>query len=411
MLEKSFGLFFFLKAPKNQKSDERYIYLRLTVDGISNELSTKRMWNISRWDQATGRAKSTKEDALKLNAYLDVFRANVYGIKSQLMLAGKEITAEVLKKHLTGKGEEKRWLLEIFQKHNDEIKALIGKDYANRTHQRYRTTYDHTKAFIMWKYQKEDLELKELDYEFVKDFSVWLKTIKSCNHNSSMKYITTLKTVLLECKRKKWLKEDPFSEFKTSLDEVEIIPLDEAELAAIERKVFDIERLELVKDIFLFSCYTSLAYTDVANLKRSQITLVNGEKWINTRRQKTGTPQRIPLLDLPLQIMEKYKDHQRCLNDAMVPILTNQKMNAYLKEIADTCGIKKRLTFHIARHTFATTVALANGVPIETVSSILGHKKLAQTQHYAKIVDLKKMEDMKALKQKLSAKNKLNGLE
>lgn len=410
MLEKSFGLFFFLKAPKNQKSDERYIYLRLTVDGISNELSTKRMWDVSRWDQATGRAKGTKEDALKLNAYLDVFRANVYSIKSQLMLAGKEITAELLKKHLTGKGEEKRWLLEIFQKHNDEIKALIGKDYANRTHQRYRTTYDHTKAFIMWKYQKEDLELKELDYEFVKDFSVWLKTIKNCNHNSSMKYITTLKTVLLECKRKKWLSENPFSGFKTSLDEVEIIPLDEVELAAIEKKVFGIERLELVKDIFLFSCYTSLAYVDVANLKRSQVTFVNGDKWINTKRQKTGTPQRIPLLDQPLQIMEKYKDHSRCLNGAMLPILTNQKMNAYLKEIADTCGINKRLTFHIARHTFATTVALANGVPIETVSSILGHKKLAQTQHYAKIVDLKKMEDMNALKQKLSAK-KLNSNE
>jgi site-specific recombinase XerD len=398
MLEKSFGLFFFLKQAKNQKSEERYIYLRITVDGISKEISLKRNWTSSRWDQAVGRAKGTKEDALKLNAYLDVFRANVYGAKSQMILEGKAITAELLKDHLTGKGEEKRWLLEIFQKHNDEIKALIGKDYANRTHQRYRTTYDHAAAFIMWKYQKEDLELKDLDYEFVKDFSVWLKTIKNCNHNSSMKYISTLKSVLIECKRKKWLKEDPFSEFKTASNEVEIIPLDEVDLAAIEKKVFDIERLDLVKDIFLFSCYTGLAYIDVAKLRRSQIITINGEMWINTKRQKTGTPQRIPLLEQPLKIIEKYKNHKRCtLEGAVVPILTNQKMNAYLKEIADTCGIDKKLTFHIARHTFATTVTLANGVPIETVSSLLGHKRLTQTQHYAKIVDLKKMEDMRAL--------------
>jgi len=404
MLEKSFGLFFFLKATKNQKkSDERYIYLRITVDGIAKELSTKRMWNVSRWEQELGKAKGNKEDALKLNNYLDTLTGQVYNAKNKLLLAGKDITSEILKNYLTGNGEKKRMLLEIFMTHNEEILALVGKDYAYRTYQRYRTTYDHTKAFIQWKYMKSDIEIKDLNYEFAKDYSFWLKTIKNCNHNSSMKYISTLKSVLIECKKKKWLAEDPFAEFSTATDEVEIIPLTQDELIAISEKKIDIGRLDNVRDIFLFSCYTGLAYVDVSNLRRTQITNIDGEKWIVTKRQKTNTPTRLPLLPVALEIMDKYKDHPKCSEkNYVLPVLTNQKMNAYLKEIADVCGIDKKLTFHIARHTFATTVTLSNGVPLETVSKMLGHKRITQTQHYAKLLDLKVSEDMENLKQRLS---------
>lgn len=207
MLEKSFGLFFFLKQSKNEKSDERYIYLRITVDGIAKEISLKRTWNLSRWDQPLGRAKGNKEDALKLNAYLDVYRANIYSAKSKLIFAEREITSDSLKDFLTGKGEEKRMLLEIFKKHNEEIHELIGKDYAYKTFQKYRTTFGHTQEFIKWKYEVADLEIKTLNYEFVKDFSSWLKIFKKCNHNSTVKYISTLKSILLECIRKKWIKE------------------------------------------------------------------------------------------------------------------------------------------------------------------------------------------------------------
>lgn len=371
MLEKSFGLFFFLKQPKNQKSDERYIYLRLTVDGVSKELSVKRTWKLSRWDQGIGRAKGTKEDALKLNAYLDVFRANVYSTKSKLLLAEKQITADLLRDALTGNGEVKRFLLEVFKNHNEEILKLIGKGYAERTYKRYCTTFDHTQAFIQWKYGKPDIEIAEVNYEFAKDYAFWLKTVKDCNHNTTMKYIATLKTIILECIKKKWLKENPFSEFCMSQKEVEIIPLYADELLKIENTSFAIERLNLVKDIFIFSCYTGLAYVDVCKLRQSEI-IYNGldrEKWIITKRQKTKTPQHIPLLAPALRILEKYAEHCRCVEFGFaLPILSNQKMNAYLKEVADLCGIEKRLTFHIARHTFATTVTLSNGVPIETVS-------------------------------------------
>jgi len=403
MLENSFGLFFFLKQPKNQDADARYVYLRITVDGIPKELSTKRLWEPERWNQSSGRAIGNKEDAKSLNSYLDTLCSKVYQAKIVLLDQNKAITAEALKNIITGFGNEKRMLLDVFTKHNEEINSLIGKDYAYRTYQRYRTTYDHTKAYIDWKYGKADLELKDLNYEFVKDFSIWLKTIKNCNHNSAMKYISTLGTVLKECIRKKWLHEDPFCDFSTAQEEVEIIPLYKEELAAIEKKVFQIERLELVKDIFLFSCYTGLAYVDVGNLKKTQIVSgIDNEKWIITKRQKTGTPQRIPLLAQALKIMKKYEGHKKCIdNNAVLPVLTNQKMNSYLKEIADTCGITKNLTFHIARHTFATTITLCNGVPLETVSHMLGHKRITQTQHYAKIVDLKVSEDMAALRKKL----------
>ncbi|MGN6569457.1 MAG: site-specific integrase [Flavipsychrobacter sp.] len=404
MIEKSFGLFFFLKQPKNRKCDDRYIYLRITVDGISKEISTKRTWNSTRWDQSAGRPKGKTEEVLKLCAYLDTLKASVYCAKSQLTQADKTITADLLKNYLTGNGEERRLLIGIFKTHNEQVSDLIDKDYSYKTLQKYRTTLAHTKAFIAWKYHLDDIDLKDLNYEFAKDFVTWLKIVKKCNHNSTVKYISTLKTVLGECIRKKWLKEDPFRELKLAYKEVEIIPLYANELEAIQNKKFGIERLELVKDIFIFSCYTGLAYVDVGNLKRNQIVRgVDNELWIITRRQKTETPQRVPLLPKALAILEKYHQHPKCLNENFaLPVLSNQKMNAYLKEIADVCGIEKKLTFHLARHTFATTVTLSNGVPLETVSKMLGHKNIKQTQHYAKIVDLKISEDMALLRQRLT---------
>ena len=404
MLENSFGLFFFLKQPKNQESSVRYVYLRITVDGISKELSTKRLWQPDRWNQSSGRAVGTKEDCKSLNTYLDLLCAKVYQAKVSLLDQNRPINAQTLKNVITGQGDEKRMLLEIFTQYNKQIEALVGKDFAYRTLQRYRTTYDHTKAFIKWKYNTEDLEINDLNYEFASEYGFWLKTIKNCGHNSAMKYISTVKTIIIQCIRKGWLKHDPFIDFKTVQKEVTIVPLTKEDLNAISKKSFNIDRLNNVRDIFLFSCYTGLAYVDVSKLRRTQIvTGIDGEKWIITERQKTGSPTRLPLLPVALAIMEKYNDHPKCRNDNYVlPVLTNQKMNAYLKEIADTCDINKKLTFHIARHTFATTVTLSNGVPIETVSKMLGHKSLKQTQHYAKIIDLKISEDMAALKHKLS---------
>ena len=206
------------------------------------------------------------------------------------------------------------------------------------------------------------------------------------------------------------LDKNPFVNYKAKVKEVERAYLVQEEIQAIVDKEFATERLNQVKDIFLFSCFTGLAYIDVKQLTRSNIGLgIDGGKWIFTNRQKTDTRSNISLLPIAEEILDKYKQHPQCLNEGkLLPVLSNQKMNSYLKEIADLCEINKELTFHIARHTFATTVTLTNGVPIESVSKMLGHKNLRTTQHYAKILDRKVSDDMKVLRTKILFKESEN---
>jgi integrase len=201
-----------------------------------------------------------------------------------------------------------------------------------------------------------------------------------------------------------WLDKNPFANYKSKVKEVERVYLTEEEIQSIIGKDFKTDRLSLVRDIFLFSCFTGLAYIDVKNLTKSHISFgIDGEKWIFTHRQKTESGSKIPILPVTQMIIDKYENHPQCINEGkLLPILSNQKMNAYLKEIAGVCEIEKELTFHIARHTFATTVTLTNGVPIESVSKMLGHKNLRTTQHYAKVLDRKVSEDMKILKDKFT---------
>lgn len=357
----------------------------------------------SRWSQDAGRAAGTKEDARSLNNYLDVFSNQVYQAKQLLIESRKTVSAQAIKDVLTGVGEERHMLIEAFDHHNQQMKKLIGSDFAPATLTRYKTARDHTANFIKWKYGVSDLEVNELDYKFASQFAFWLKSERKCQHNAAVKYISNLKKIVLECMKKGWLAKDPFADFQTNRKEVIRVALTKEEIQAIAEKDFDCERLDHVRNIFLFSCYTGLAYIDAYQLRRDDIvTGVDGGKWIITTRQKTDSATRLPLLPSAMEIMEKYEHDARCVQRGKVlPVLTNQKMNSYLKEIQDACKIKKSLSFHIARHTFATTITLSNGVPIETVSKMLGHKSLKQTQHYAKIVDLKISEDMQLLRAKL----------
>jgi integrase len=221
-----------------------------------------------------------------------------------------------------------------------------------------------------------------------------------------MRYLVYFKKIVLLCVKNGWIVRDPFFAFSMAKLEVDRRPLDETELAAIVEKKFTNERLRKDRDIFIFCCYTGLSYVDVKKLKRSEvIDGFDGKKWISIKRQKTDTPSKIPLLPVALKILERYSEHIQCINhDSLLPVMTNQRMNSYLKEIADICGIDRNITFHLARHTFATTVTLSNNVPIESVSKMLGHKDLRTTQHYAKIVDKKLSNDMEALRFKLESK-------
>ncbi|MCH7415697.1 site-specific integrase [Belliella sp. R4-6] len=400
MLEKSFGIMFFLKPTKNKKVNERYIYARVTVDGSSKELSTKRLWTQEGWDPSRGRAIGNREEVKQLNGFLDTFQIKIYEAKKILMDNYKDVTAESIKNYLVGKSDDRRFILEIFQKHNDKVEALVGTDFASGTLQRYKTSLDHTRSFIQWKFKKDDLEIKALNYEFISDYEFWFKTVRKCSHNTTMKYLANFKKIVLSCVKKDWLQKDPFMGYQLIKKDVVRSILSKEELQIINNKDLSMERLKIVRDVFLFCCYTGLAYIDVKNLRKSHIQIgIDGEQWIFTQRQKTETPTRLPLLPQALAIVNKYESHPQCISkDCLLPVLSNQKMNSYLKEIADVCGIDKPLTFHIARHTFATTITLGNGVPIETVSKMLGHKSLKQTQHYAKILDTKISSDMKKLR-------------
>jgi site-specific recombinase XerD len=408
MLEKSFSLLFYLKKPKNYLKGMMPIYLRITVDGIPKEISTGRQCDPIRWNINAGRCIGTKEDAKSLNAYLDTLQTKVYEVRRQLLEKNESITAERLRNTLKGTNETARMLMKIFQQHNDELKSLVGKDFSAATLERYKTSFDHTRSFMEWKYGVTDLDIKKLDYEFVSQYEFWLKSVRNCNHNTSIKYISNFRKIVNRCIRNGWLDRDPFVGFK--MTKREVIPefLTEHELNIIATKKFNSERLKQIRDVFLFCCYTGLAFADVEKLKPAEIAIgIDGSKWIFTNRQKTDTLSRIPLLPVAIDILEKYKGHPSRVNsEKVLPVLSNQKYNDYLKEIAGICGINKKMTSHTARHTFATTVTLSNGVPMESVSKMLGHKNLKTTQHYAKVLDKKLSEDMNILRNKIQSGSK-----
>lgn len=404
MLEKSFGLIFFLKVPRHG-SNIRTVYFRITVDGIPKEASTRRQWDIERWNQKTERAVGTKEDAKSLNFFLDSLTTKIHEIKTKIMYTGKPITSQKIMDHVMGRITPRAQVLEEFQKHNDEMKALIGNGYTEATLERFNITKNHVSAFIKLKYNASDFEFADLNFEFIKDFEFYLRTVRKCANNTTLKYISNFKKIVIRAIDKEIIIKDPFKSFKGKKTKIVKKPISAKELAELERHQFSTDRLNTVRDIFVFQCYTGLAYIDVKQLTLDNISLgIDGDKWIFKNRQKTETTSKIPLLPVAQEIINKYAEHPICKNEnRLLPILSNQKMNAYLKEIADVCEINKDLTFHIARHTFATTVTLSNGVPLETVSKMLGHTNLKTTQHYAKILDKKISEDMMILKSKFAS--------
>lgn len=404
MLEKSFGLLFFMRKPKDYCSGLLPVYIKITVDGLPKEISTKRKWDPAKWSPQAGRATGTKEDARTINQYFDSLEQKIHQAKRQLIEDQQPVTAEAIKNILTGNTEKKKTILNVFKYHNAQLAALKGVDFAPGTIERYETSYKHTQSFIDWKYQAKDHNIEDLDYEFMAEYAFWLKTIRKCSHNTTMKYLANFKKIVLICVKNGWLSRDPFVRFKLTKKAVERTPLSDEELQRIRNKKYVTPRLELVRDMFLFSCYTGLSYIDIKQLKASEIvTGVDQESWIFSKRQKTSNPTHIPLLQPALSLIEKYKDHPKCAASELVfPVFSNQKMNSYLKEIAEGCEITKVLTFHIARHTFATTITLGNGVPIESVSKMLGHSNLSQTLHYAKVLDKKVSDDMRHLRATLS---------
>lgn len=400
------SILFYAKRAKASVNGLVPIYTRITINGKRIELSSNRFVEMSKWSTEAGKMKGNSEEARSINSHLDMLRIQIIDMQMELVHKKIPVTAETLKNKILGVDERARMLIPIFQDHNNKIKELVGKEYAPGTLERYKTSLSHTIEFLQWKYKVSDIEINKIDHAFITDYEFWLRSVRNCANNTAVKYIKNFNKIIKICLANDWLDKNPFVNYKSKVKEVERVYLSEEEIQNIINKDLKTERLSLVRDIFLFSCFTGLAYIDVKNLTKSHISIgIDGEKWIFTHRQKTESASKIPILPLTQMIIDKYEDNPQSVNqEKLLPILSNQKMNAYLKEIATVCNIEKELTFHIARHTFATTVTLTNGVPIESVSKMLGHKNLRTTQHYAKVLDKKVSEDMKILRAKFPMK-------
>jgi len=353
------------------------------------------------WDIKTGKATGRTAEAVKINSLVDNTKAAIHRIYRNLQERDNYVTAERLRNVFLGTEIKQQTLLELFDRQNRERKLLIGVSICQTNHSCYVRTHERLIDFLWKWYNLSDIPLREIDHKFICDFQAYLVTNYGLAHNTQVKYLSNLRYIIGVAIGKDYISKNPFINFSTQYQNSNrgFLTQDEVEVLIAFR--FKEEELEQARDIFLFCCFTGLSYSDVAALSREHIQLsFGGKTWIKSRRQKTDTEYNIPLLSIPQLILEKYAINSLCGKVLPVPDYPNYRNR--LKKIAEICGIDKNITSHLARHTFATTIALTKGVPIETVSKMLGHTSIKTTQIYAKVISSKIGSDMDLLAEKLS---------
>jgi len=402
------GIHFYIKKYK-ENNGKSPIYARITVNKRRVDFSIKRRIDTKSWQEQKGRAIDNCPENKILNTYLERIRSKIVNHYQELVLEGKHVTSKTVKDRYFGNDKMEYTLNKVVVYHNEQMKHVL----ALGSMKNYYTTQKYLSRFLKKKFKDDDIPLAEINYKFVVDFEMFLRNWKPTDHqrplnnNGIMKHMQRFRKMINMARKLEWISNDPFANFKTRMDKVERGYLCQEELTRIEEKELNMERMELVRDLFVFSCYTGFSYIDVVHLSNDNLTLgIDGNHWIHTKRQKSDIPVKIPLLPKALEIVNKYADDPRATHrGTLLPAMSNQKLNAYLKELGDLCKVKKNMSFHLARHTFATTVTLTNGVPIETVSKMLGHTKLSTTQIYAKVIERKLSHDMQLLKNKLESRS------
>lgn len=396
-----FSTLFYIRKTRLLKNGEAPICLRITMNGQRAEMQIKRSVPLSCWNTSKGCAVGKDSKIMELNRYLDAIKAKLYQIHRTLIEEGMPISSDILLRKFNGISDKPKMLLEIFREHNKKYRELIDKEYVKGTVLRYERTVKYLEEMLLLKYKCKDIPLKEINNAFVLEFEHFIKVNKGCANNATVKYLKNLKKVITLALANKWMTENPFIGMHFHLTKSNRCFLTEEELSKIINKQFDIPRLSLVKDIFVFCCLTGLAFTDVKHLTPDNISCdSNGCWWIRKPREKTDNMCNIPLMDIPRELADKYKEHPDCIKNGVVfPVPSNQKMNAYLKEIADICGISKPLTTHIARHTFSC-LAIANKVSIEVIAKMLGHSDIRTTKIYARLMDNTIAEEMEVMRRK-----------
>lgn len=391
-----------IKKSKVRSDGKCPIYARCTMEGKRIEISTGVFVHNSDWDEKAQILFGRSEKVKILNNLLDKVISKIFDVYNQLEATGEEFNIFYLKEKLTGT-KPQNGILEIFDKVISSIESKLNKGYALGTLKHYRTTNQRLKEYVAKYYKTKDVSIANVDYDFLNSFDSFLKRAYKITSNTAWGYHRHVKKVLNDAVAMNLLQKNPYGVYRVKRVEANRDFLTFEEVRKLETKYISIKRLEIVRDVFVFACYTGLSYSDICKLSKKHIQQGgDGEEWIIIDREKNDSRCRIPLLPKARYILTKYKDYPvNSSIDILLPVHSNQRMNSYLKELADICGINKNLSMHVARHTFATSITLSNGVPIETVSKMLGHGSLKTTQIYARIVDTKISDDMKKLKAKL----------
>ena len=385
MVRSSFAILFFIRDSRVRKDGTTSIEVVLTVNGERCTFSTGKKVKSCNWDKNKQQVKGKDEEAQSLNNYLKAIKAKLYQKEAELLDRGFIITADLLRDAYFDKVEsiKERSLFEVFEEHNQEQEKMIGNGVSKATHWVSVYTIRLLREFVQQKYKREDLYLRELNLNFIQSFHSFLRIDKGMAQNSSTKHLKLLKKIINLSVANSYMAFNPFSTYKVEREPVDIDFLDEEELRKIINFDTPLPRLERAKDMFLFGCFTGLSYIDIKTLTPEHFEKDNtGRIWIKKRRVKTGVLSRIPLLPIAKLILDKYKGGEKLL-----PIQDPADINKYLKDIAILCGINKRICFHTSRHTFASTVTLANNISLEVVSKMLGHTNTRMTAHYAKLID------------------------
>ena len=385
MVRSSFSILFFIRESKARKNGNVPIEVMITVNGERNSFSTGKQIAIEKWDKTKQQVKGKDQETQNLNNYLKAIKAKLYQKEAELLERGFIITAQILYDAYFDKVEslKERSLFEVFEEHNQEQEKLVGNGVSKATHWVSVYTIRLLREFVQQKYKREDLYLRELNLNFIQSFHSFLRIDKGMAQNSSTKHLKLLKKIINLSVANSYMAFNPFSTYKVEREPVEIDFLDEEELRKIINFDTPLPRLERAKDMFLFGCFTGLSYIDIKTLTPEHFEKDSaGRIWIKKRRVKTGVLSRIPLLPIAKLILDKYKGGEKLL-----PIQDPADINKYLKDIAILCGINKRICFHTSRHTFASTVTLANNISLEVVSKMLGHTNTRMTAHYAKLID------------------------
>ncbi|MDT0644992.1 site-specific integrase [Zunongwangia sp. F363] len=406
----TFSVLFFTRK-LNKNSNELSIYARITVNGKCSEMSLKRKTSVNEWDNSKGRLKGTTPRIKKLNSYVDQVYSQLLDTHKKLLDKDNLITAAKIKASYSGLDEDHKTIKDIVAYHNEKMKDVLKWG----TLKNYHTTARYLEEFLKKKKKTDNVYLKHINYQFITEFEMFLRSYspkkarKTCGTNGTMKHLERLKKLLNLAIKLEWLEKNPFKSYSFKFEKNDRQFLTERELHILEDTVFTSTSLERIKDMFVFSCYSGLTYTELKELTTDNLVKgMDGKDWIYTKREKTQQSVKVPLLNPAKEIIKKYKEHPEKGSNEVFPVISNQKTNKYLKDVMDAIGIKKKITFHSARHTFATVVTLSNGVPIETVSKLLGHTKLSTTQIYARVLENKLSSDINKLDEIIGEKRKDN---